>query len=117
MANLDTRNKRSSGLHVTLPWRGLFPLPDGTVSAADRQHADGQYSGIAAAAAQQATILGDLTTLFSGYVDDLHDTALVASDSDTLVANDLATVIASSLIGGESDDHNTMYAIYISSLP
>lgn len=49
MANLDTREKRSSGLHAGLPWRGLFPLPDGTLSQADRQHASYMYSGILAA--------------------------------------------------------------------
>lgn len=45
---VDTRNKRSSALLVSLPWRGLLPLPDSSLSQADRQHVAFQYSGIAA---------------------------------------------------------------------
>lgn len=45
---LDSRNKRASAVHVSLPWRGLLPLPDGTITAADRQQIAWHYSGIAA---------------------------------------------------------------------
>src|SRR3972149_6776371 len=51
MANLDTREKRASGVHVGLPWRGLLPLPDGAITQADRQQAAAWYAGILAAAA------------------------------------------------------------------
>jgi hypothetical protein len=61
----------------------------------------------------QAAILGDLTTIFTGYVEDLADTALDARpDYDSLIAEDLPTVRASTT---DRDDLNTMYAIYISS--
>ena len=33
---VDTRNKRISIIGLGLPWRGLLPLPDGTISEADR---------------------------------------------------------------------------------
>ncbi len=48
---IDTREKRSSAVHVMLPWRGMLPLPDGTISDADRQHVALLYSGIAVSAA------------------------------------------------------------------
>lgn len=32
-------NDRSSAIHVGLPWRGLFPAPDGSINANDRAHA------------------------------------------------------------------------------
>ncbi len=32
---LDTRDKRSAAIHVTLPWRGMFPEPDGTIDIED----------------------------------------------------------------------------------
>jgi len=51
MANLDTREKRASGVHVGLPWRWLLPLPDGAITQADRQQAAAWYAGILAAAA------------------------------------------------------------------
>lgn len=35
---IDTRNERSSACWPMLPWRGLLPLPDGTVSQFDRAH-------------------------------------------------------------------------------
>jgi hypothetical protein len=47
VANLDTAAKRLSGINVSCPWRGFFPLPDGAItSAADRQTAAYYYSGI-----------------------------------------------------------------------
>ena len=48
---MDTRDKRSSAIHVSLPWRGFFPVPDGALSQADRQHVCLMYRGIAAGAA------------------------------------------------------------------
>ena len=46
---IDTRNKRSSAIFIGSPWRGMLPLPDGTIGQADRQHAAFLYSGILAA--------------------------------------------------------------------
>ncbi len=45
---LDTRNKRSSAIDIGSPWRAEMPTPDGTINAADRQHAAFQYAGILA---------------------------------------------------------------------
>ena len=59
----------------------------------------------------QAAVLGDLTTLFSHYVDTLHDTALVYADSDTLVYLDRPTVYAAH--PADLDDANTLYAIHL----
>lgn len=58
-------------------------------------------------------VLGDLTTLFVGYVQDLRDTsALAVLDSDTLVSLDRPNVAAA--VPGEVDDANTMYARFLS---
>lgn len=53
---------------------------------------------------------GDLTTVFCAYLDALHDTAIVASDSTTLVANDVDEMIAGST---ERRDRNTRYNEYL----
>ena len=57
MPDLDTREKRASGVHVSLPWRGLLPLPDGTVSQADRQQTATFYAGIAAGEVEVANYI------------------------------------------------------------
>jgi hypothetical protein len=31
-------NERISAVHVGLPWRGLFPIPDAQINANDRAH-------------------------------------------------------------------------------
>lgn len=49
MADLDTRNKRGSGIGVDLPFLRLYPNPDGTISKPDRQQTAWKYAGIAAA--------------------------------------------------------------------
>ncbi len=46
---IDTRDKRSSAVHVSLPWRGELPAPDGSLNQGDRQQAAQQYRGINAA--------------------------------------------------------------------
>lgn len=46
--SVDTRDKRASAVHVSLPWRTALPLPDGTVDAADRPIVVHMYSGISA---------------------------------------------------------------------
>lgn len=48
MADLDTRAKRTSGIHVGCPWRGILLDPSGTVTQADRQTIAYFYSGILA---------------------------------------------------------------------
>lgn len=58
--------------------------------------------------------LSDLTTVFRGYVDTLHDAEVVYADSDTLVKDDLATVIAAYPTDDDTDDYNTLYAKYLS---
>ena len=45
---MDTQDKRASAVHVTLPWRGLLPLPDGALNQGDRQQVAFMYRGIAA---------------------------------------------------------------------
>lgn len=46
---LDTRDKRDSAIHIGLPWRARFPVPDGSINAGDRLHFARLYRGIAAA--------------------------------------------------------------------
>ena len=46
-----TRNNRSSAINVSSPWRGMLPVPDGTVGQADRQHVAYMYAGISAGGA------------------------------------------------------------------
>lgn len=38
-----TANDRASGMDVSLPWRGLLPIPDGTVDASDRKQTNFMY--------------------------------------------------------------------------
>lgn len=41
--SVDTRNKRSSATQVTLPWRGMLPVPNGAIDAGDRQQTGFMY--------------------------------------------------------------------------
>lgn len=50
MADLDTRSKRTSCVHLLKPALTAPVTPDGTISAADRLHLAWLYSGIAVAA-------------------------------------------------------------------
>lgn len=45
---LDTRDKRASAVNVSCPWRGLFPVGDGTVSQGDRQQTAFMFAGLLA---------------------------------------------------------------------
>ena len=45
---VDTRDKRSSAIAVSSPWRNRLPLPDSTVDQGDRQHTAYYYSGVLA---------------------------------------------------------------------
>lgn len=51
---VDTLSKRVSALNISLP------IPDGTISAGDRQHVLWTYSGILAAAPAAVVIIGKL---------------------------------------------------------
>lgn len=46
---MNTANKRASAIMHMLPFRGLFPIPSGTVDQAARQQTDYAYAGIDAA--------------------------------------------------------------------
>lgn len=59
-----------------------------------------------------AAALGDLTTLFAEYLEDLNAADVTEDDNATLVSGDLDTVRAGTSIS-EVDDANTMYARYI----
>ena len=48
---IDSRDKRASAISVTLPWRGMLPVPDGTLVQGDRQQVALMYRGILASAA------------------------------------------------------------------
>lgn len=110
---IDSRNKRASCLGVALAGRMVFPNPDGSIAAlADRQQVAYAYPGIAATTQTEPTILGDLTTEFAFYVDELKDANPAAEDVTTLVSNDEATARATA--STELDDYNTMYAEYLS---
>lgn len=45
--SVDTRDKRSSALGVNTPWRGMWPVSDGSLATnADRMHMAFMYRGI-----------------------------------------------------------------------
>jgi len=48
---VDTRDKRSSAINVSIPWRGLLPLSDSTINAPDRGHTMFLYMGLIAVVA------------------------------------------------------------------
>lgn len=110
---IDTRNERAGAIGYALPFLLLTPDPDaGAEDQADRQQLAYLFPGILAGSIVQATILGDLTTLFtSEYVVELKAASVNALDVDTLVENDWATVQATFT----DDDRNTLYSIYLSS--
>ena len=43
---MDTANKRASAIMVSLPFRGILPLPDASVDAWDRPTVAFMYDGI-----------------------------------------------------------------------
>ena len=49
---MDSRDKRASAVLVALPWRGVLPVPDGSLNQGDRQQAGTMYRGIAASSAE-----------------------------------------------------------------
>jgi hypothetical protein len=50
MSDLDTRNKRGSGIGIDSPMLRVWPNPDGTIGQADRQQTAFKYEGILASA-------------------------------------------------------------------
>jgi hypothetical protein len=40
---VETADERSSAIHLALPWRGMFPAPDGVLNANNRAHAAGFF--------------------------------------------------------------------------
>jgi hypothetical protein len=62
---VDTRDERSSQINLLMPWRMVFPLPDGTIGAADRQHQAWLYAGILAGGAVPAGYRTPMTVLSS----------------------------------------------------
>ena len=107
---LDTRDKRSSAILLTLPFRAQLPSP-GTLDQGDRQQVAGLYRGILADEDLTPEAYGDLTTLFAGYLDTLKDANVDALDVQTLLRADEATVLAGS---NSPDDRNTAYAEFLS---
>ena len=70
----------------------------------------GQYSWVPSTPASGYAFHGDLTTVFVQYVEALHDAALVASDSNTLISEDEDNMIAGT---GDRRDLNTRYNEYL----
>ena len=64
MANLDTRAKRASGLHVLKPALTAPVTPDGTIAQADRQHIALMYGGILASAPAGGPAMGVLSYVY-----------------------------------------------------
>ena len=44
----DTATKRCSAINIGSPWRGVLPIPDGTISQGDRQTVMLMYAGVLA---------------------------------------------------------------------
>lgn len=113
MADLDTREKRASGIHVGQPWRGLLPLPDAPAEdQGDRQQMAGLYRAILAGVVTAPTFFGDLTTLFCAYMADIRNNNPTRRDTETLIAHDLPAIRAAH--PGDVDDANTLYAVHLS---
>lgn len=53
---MDTATKRASAINISSPWRGILPLPDGSIDAIDRQVVSFMYGGILATV--QAVVAG-----------------------------------------------------------
>lgn len=63
MAAIDTRDKRSSAIHVGLPWRCQYPVADGTIGQADRQHTAWLYSGVLAEEPETGSPITSICTI------------------------------------------------------
>ena len=65
---VDTRDKRMSIMSHSLPWRGVFPLADGTIGTADRLIFPYSYSGIAAASPAAVSAVLGVIGAGTGYI-------------------------------------------------
>ena len=65
---VDTRDKRMSIMGVSLSWRGIFPLADGAIGAADRQIFPYFYSGILADAPAAVSAVLGIIGAGTGYI-------------------------------------------------
>lgn len=54
---IDNRNERASATNLGSPWRGILPLPDGSVNGSDRRMTAFHFSGNAVDAPATGTIL------------------------------------------------------------
>lgn len=61
---IDSADKRSSAIFLNIPWRGMLPLPDGSLNQPDRQHVALMYRGIAAGGAVAVVTLRKFMGLF-----------------------------------------------------
>ena len=57
---MDSRDRRASAIHTGLPWRGMYPLADGSVGREDRFQAAGLYRA-ASESFVIVTVLGSVT--------------------------------------------------------
>lgn len=78
---MDTRNKRSSAIMLTLPWRGQYPEPDGALSQLDWQQVANLYAGILAASPSGAVFKTAKFTI----VGDARDTQIEGEARDTQI--------------------------------
>jgi len=76
---IDTAAKRLSCLDFEEVWAEAIPIPDGTISQADRQHLIWSYAGILAAAVAGVidtiafTLYIDQARAFDKYIDQAQD--------------------------------------------
>ena len=109
---IDTRERRAAVVALPYPLAGVSPTPNVDKDQEWRQEAGWGYPGILVAGFIQAATLGDLSTLFANYAwNTLKDADPLVLDVDTLIRDDLPTVIATVT---DRDDYNTMYTIYLS---
>lgn len=59
----SSENLRSSAIHVGLPWRGMFPLPDGSVADLDLNQSAALYRLAASIAMVSYLLLENGTAL------------------------------------------------------
>ena len=109
---IDTRQKRQSVINLGSAWRDILPIPDGSFDEGDRQTfillGAAELSGAPAAG---YAFHGDLTTVFHFYLRALHDTAIVSTDSDVLVYEDVVNMLSGST--STLNDRNSRYYEYL----
>ena len=68
MADLDTRQKRESGIGISLPFARVLPTPDGSDadSEDERAHLAMNYNGIVTGAAPAGMTVGGLALMGVG---------------------------------------------------